>query len=295
MISILIPTFNDNCVNLVETLSFQAATMRLREWEIVVADDASTDRQCVTANQVIATLPNCRLVRQKNNLGRAGIRNLLARLARGTWLLYIDADLTVIDSKYLERYVNFAFEHPFECICCGGYKAMPGPQGNLRWMYEQRTAKAQTASYRRQQKYQSFKLSNTLLSKSIFSICKLDESMRQYGYEDVMLGKQLQNQSVPIYHIDNPLGFCHYESNANYLAKTEEALDTLCQHQNDLQGYSKLLALAIKIRKSHASRLLLWLCKLAIPICKRNLLTKKPKFILFRVYQIGILLLNRNW
>lgn len=295
MISILIPTHNDCCVSLVIALSQQAATLKLEEWEVVVADDASTDSQSMSSNQTIDAMPHCRLIVLKNNIGRAGIRNLLASQAKGEWLLFIDADLTVIDKHYLERYVSFARQHHAECVCCGGYKALSGPSGNLRWVYEQNTASAQLCKQRQRHEYQSFKLSNTLLSKSIFLRCRLDENLKHYGYEDVMLGIQLEKSGIPVYHIDNPVGFCHYESNASYLAKLDEAADTLCRHRHDMQGYSRLLTLAVRLRKSSVSWLWISLCRHIVPLCRRNLLSDKPIFIMLRLYQLGNLMLNPNW
>lgn len=42
MLSILIPTYNDDCYELVQALALQAKALNLADWEIIVADDGST-------------------------------------------------------------------------------------------------------------------------------------------------------------------------------------------------------------------------------------------------------------
>ena len=99
-LSILIPTFNDLCVNLVEGLRLQAEETGIA-YEILVADDGSTDEDVVRQNNVISQWPNCRYLRHTDNIGRAAIRNLLARTAQHEWLLFIDSDMTLIRPDFL--------------------------------------------------------------------------------------------------------------------------------------------------------------------------------------------------
>ena len=44
MISILIPTFNDDCVALAHAVTSQCRDMQGLEWELIVGDDGSTDQ-----------------------------------------------------------------------------------------------------------------------------------------------------------------------------------------------------------------------------------------------------------
>ena len=73
-ISILIPTYNDRCAPLVETLQQQACTLDIN-YEIIVADDGSTDAGVLSANRSINQLPCCRMIECRENRGRAAIRN----------------------------------------------------------------------------------------------------------------------------------------------------------------------------------------------------------------------------
>jgi hypothetical protein len=57
MLSILIPTFNDDCTTLVENMVHQASSLNAIDWEIIVGDDVSTNQAVVDANRSINALP----------------------------------------------------------------------------------------------------------------------------------------------------------------------------------------------------------------------------------------------
>jgi hypothetical protein len=121
-----------------------------------------------------------------------------------------------------------------------------------------------------------------------------DERLRNYGYEDVLLGKTLHQNRIPIVHIDNPLGFCVFESNADFMAKTEEGLRTLCEFRSDLRGYSRLLKL---VQGIHIPAIL-WLIRLWHrlfgQIERRNLCGSRPYLSLFNLYRLGYFLTLLN-
>ena len=65
-----------------------------RSWEIVVVDDGSRDGTAAfLAAAAAATGSRLTVVSPGRNLGRARARNLGARTARGTWILFLDDDI----------------------------------------------------------------------------------------------------------------------------------------------------------------------------------------------------------
>ena len=80
-LSILIPTYNDLCVNLVGNLHQQAEAVGIM-FEILVGDDGSTDTRVVADNKQIGQWEHCRYLIQPQNAGRAAIRNILAKEAQ---------------------------------------------------------------------------------------------------------------------------------------------------------------------------------------------------------------------
>ena len=81
-LSILIPVFNTVCVQLVSDIRQQALDADIT-FEVIVADDGSTDPKTIEANQAINAMDRCRYVCMGQNRGRAAIRNYLARDTRG--------------------------------------------------------------------------------------------------------------------------------------------------------------------------------------------------------------------
>ena len=79
-LSILIPTYNDLCVKLVGDLKQQVEAAGI-VYEILVGDDGSTDLSVMAENKEIVQWEHCQYLIQSQNIGRAAIRNLLAREA----------------------------------------------------------------------------------------------------------------------------------------------------------------------------------------------------------------------
>ena len=117
-----------------------------------------------------------------------------------------------------------------------------------------------------------------------------DERFRHYGYEDVLLGKTLRQHHIPIVHIDNPLGFCTFETNPEFVAKTEEGLRTLHQFRDDLRGYSRLLTLVSGIHIPLILSLIRLWHRLFKNAERRNLCSSRPSLVLFKLYRLGYFL-----
>lgn len=285
-LSILIPTYNCACLTLVKQLQEQCEDQEGLHYEIIVADDGSTDDASVDANRAIGALDNCRLERRAENTGRAAIRNFLAQRARYGWLLFADSDMVVGRDDFIETYR----EAPGEVVY-GGYEVRGDNaklKGNLRYAYEKRAEGAHKAPRRQQHPYADFHTSNFLIARDIMLAHPLDERFRHYGYEDVLFGKQLKAAGVGITHIDNPLVFASFESNAAFVAKTEEGLRTLHAFQSDLRGYVRLLDVAARLRPARPAISLIH--KLTGRRQRRVLTGPHPPLWLFGCYKLGYFL-----
>ncbi len=249
-----------------------------------MGDDVSTNQAVVAANRSINALPHCRYVFKEVNEGRAAIRNFLAQQAQGEWLLLLDADLTMIDDHFLEKYIEAMKQAD---VVCGGYKVMEGPEGNLRYAYEKAAACQQRLSSRNANPYHDFKVSNCMIRAEVFAAHPLDTRFRAYGYEDVFLGKQLEHHGIKVLHIDAPLGFSQFETNAQFMAKTEEGLRTLCRFREELQGYSTLLYHVEKLRRLRLTSLVLFVFRQWRKRWRSNLQSAQPSLLRFKLYKLG--------
>ena len=105
-LSVLIPVYNRDCSQLVRALQRQAMRIEGLQFEILVADDGSSQEELKVANRAVNQWQGCRVVERSTNGGRAVIRNLLAKEARGEYLLFLDSNVSLLHDDFLLRYVE---------------------------------------------------------------------------------------------------------------------------------------------------------------------------------------------
>ncbi len=281
-LSILIPTHNDICVELVTALQQQAETLGIN-YEIIVGDDGSTDQNVLMQNRSINRLSCCRVEEHPTNIGRAAIRNFLAQKAQYPWLLYIDSDMMMYSQDYIRQYVETEGE-----VVCGGVVIRNIAKDNLRSLYEKSKEQEHTVEKRRCSSHQDFHTANFMVRREIMLHYAFDERFKHYGYEDVLLGKILLQNHIPIHHIDNPLSFEVYETNEAFVSKTEEGLRTLRKFRDELTGYSRLL----DFTNRHPILSLFIKCwhYLFGAWERTNLCSSHPSLRIFLLYRIGYFL-----
>lgn len=96
-VSVITPAHNSEAFLAEALRSVEAQTYR--DWELVVADDASSDGTAAVAESF-----GVKLVRTESNLGPAGARNLALEHARGELVVLLDADDYLLP-EFLERQV----------------------------------------------------------------------------------------------------------------------------------------------------------------------------------------------
>ena len=283
-LSILIPVYNGDCRSQVEALSRQAEAIGGLRYEIIVADDGSTDRRFTELCREVERLPHCRFVDRKVNSGRSAIRNFLAREALFEWLLFMDAELDIESPQYVQAYLTDESDAP---VVYGGCMAKGGEPGCLRFLYEQRSMPQHTAEERCKRPFMHFRTCNFLVRRSVILAHPFDERFRYYGYEDVLWGKRLRQAGIRIGHIDNPIAYSQYEDNTLFVSKTEEALRTLHLFRDDLRGYSKMITFAEGIHIGLVRHLIRLAHRLCGPLVRKNLCSKHPCLRLFNLYKLG--------
>ena len=306
-LSILLPSYNNVCVSLVQVLQRQADALRGRlgkpfRYEIIVADDGSTDAACIDANRVIGDMLHCRYLRMEQNVGRAQIRNVLISESRGDYVLLIDSDLFLCDDNYLYKYATSTADVVYGGTRIGGEGfAMVDNEantenlkGNLRYLYEKKAEPSHRAAFRQLRPNQEISVCNLYARRDIMEAHPFDSRFKAYGYEDVLFGKRLAESGIEVTHIDNPVLINEFESNSVFVKKTEEAIITLCRFEQDLEGYSNLKTKVTTLgRYIPLSLFRLW-HRIMKNKEKRNLTGSKPSLLLFKLYKLGFFLENRK-
>lgn len=290
-LSVLIPVYNRDCTQLVCALQRQAVSVEGLRFEILVGDDGSTQEELKAVNRVINQWQGCRVIECSENAGRAVIRNLLAKEARGEYLLFLDSNVSILRDDFLLRYVQ---QGDNADVVVGGYELTPTAgyemSGNLRYRYELSCSEANGAEERARHPYMAFISKNFVICRSVMLQCPFDERIRRYGYEDVLLGKQLMQAKARVIHIDNPVGFCTFESNAVFLQKTEDALLNLATLKDDMRGFTHLQSVAESLQRKHLDKLLLFFYSLFRPMLRHILLHQHPNVKFFNVYRLFLYL-----
>ena len=144
MLSILIPIYNYDTRQLVQTLHKQALTAGIT-YEILLLDDASDNENVCHINQQLKNLPSVTLFELPTTAGRAVARNFLAGQAKYKHLLFLDCDTEIVDDNYINRYIPYCKQK--DIVVCGGVadkKEQPDKNSILRWeygKYEEKTSK----------------------------------------------------------------------------------------------------------------------------------------------------------
>lgn len=190
-LSILLPSYNNVCVSLVQVLQRQADALSGKldkpfRYEIIVADDGSTDAACIDANRVIGDMLHCRYLRMEQNVGRAQIRNVLISESRGDYVLLIDSDLFLCDDNYLYKYATSTADVVYGGTRIGGEGfAMVDNEantenlkGNLRYIYEKKAEPSHRAAFRQLRPNQEISVCNLYARRDIIEAHPFDSRLK---------------------------------------------------------------------------------------------------------------------
>lgn len=285
MLSILIPTYNYDCSTLVESLKKQCDQSGIN-YEIIVADDGSSNPIWMEGATVIDGLKNCRFIRRDINVGRSRIRNFLASVANGDLLLFMDQDGKVIRDDFIDKYLIAADTHD---VVCGGIqqnKIRPPKHYSLRYKYEMRYEKRISPTILNSDPNSKFRSFCFLIHRDVTDHVKMDERFSAYGYEDVKYGMDLRKAGYKIYHIDNPLANDDLEENPKFVRKTEVALTTLHQFEDELADNVSIIRHIRRLRKYRLIPIVRIVSRMVKAPIRNNLCSMHPVVGLFNLYKL---------
>ena len=282
-LSILIPTFNQDCTQLVHDLLEQLP----QDAEILVADDGSTAIPIRDNNASIAQLPQCRYWQAKMNLGRAKIRNLLAEMAQGEWILFIDSDAQVKSKDFIASYMSLTEGNQVICGGTGNYDSCPSKDKALRYKYEVHAERKRSLKERRRHPYAQFTTFNFMIQRELFMQIQFCNEICDYGHEDSLFGLELKDRKIPILHIYNKLLHTGLEDTPSYLRKVKTSLFTLSRLEEKVQRRITISAIALCLKKCHLKGFMVWLFDVNKNKMKQNLLGEKPSLLIFKLYKLG--------
>lgn len=277
MLSVLIPTYNYDITPLVMEIKNQCNTNKI-EFEILAFDDGSNS-SLNEVNTTINTIENCYFKVLSNNIGRSAIRNLLGKTAKYENLLFIDAGTTIENSEFIKNYM----EHIDSDVLNGGMiakKQAPKKPFKLRWLYT------------KNREHKALCSSNFLIKKDIFFKFLFNESVKKYGFEDVLFFDQLISNGIQVKVIQNPVLHNSDDDANTYLTKTKAGLENLTNLiENGLlnPNSSKIYQHYLKLEKYRLSKLTSKIYKWFIKIFLLNFNSSNPSLLLFDIYRLSYL------
>ena len=147
--------------------------------------------------------------------------------------------------------------------------------------------KNHTTQKRCQHPYNSFRTVNFLAHKDIIQKNPLPADMTGYGYEDVVFGKQAERAGCTILHIDNPVVYKSFEDNSAFVRKTIQSINTLYIYRERIGHYSRLHAIAVRLRKLRLAPLMVFLYKKRSETWKKQLCGNCPSLRILSLLKLG--------
>lgn len=224
MLSVLIASYNTNVVPLIKELYLQLKEAAI-SFEVLCLDDGSKSEFNIE-NKQVNELSNCSFKELKSNIGRSALRNLLASNAKYNWLLFLDADVLPASSTFISKYVQ-VIKNNTQGVFLGGIKYNDSENKDLlRWKFGKNNEEV-SAEIRNKNSSNYFFTANFLIHKDIFKAIKFNETLVNYGYEDLLFSKELENNKISIIHLENEVFHLGIDENTVFIAKTKKAIKNL--------------------------------------------------------------------
>lgn len=236
MFSVCIPVYRYNALALVEELLRQVAADGLSaEMEILLYDDASP-KDGDWGRSTLRSLAGLCYMELEQNLGRAAIRNRMARDAQGAYCIMLDADAD-LPPDFLLRYRDHLkelttakfWEPDRDIIVVGGRsyaEAEPAdPALRLHWWYGHQ--RESDVSSNAQQGWLGFHSNNFLVNRSLLLRHPFPEAVAGYGHEDTLWGQQFMGSKVYLSRVHNPVVHLGLEPGDVFLRKQQQAIRNL--------------------------------------------------------------------
>jgi glycosyltransferase involved in cell wall biosynthesis len=223
VLSIASPYFRDDPTPWLKAL---ISDPRARDVEIVLVDDGTGDIGLDTkVRAAIDAWPGpATLVRFHTNQGRSSARNRAIQAARGSYILFMDADMLPGDAQYLTRYFD-AIQKRTSSIIFGGFIAGHTNIDHDTLLNHALASKGdcKPASDRAQRGAVAVASNNLLVRRDVFARIAFDDGFKGWGWEDTEWAMRAVFAGYGLTHIDNPAIHVGLDSTNAMLRKYKEA------------------------------------------------------------------------
>jgi glycosyltransferase involved in cell wall biosynthesis len=230
LLSVLIPVYNWDISDLIARLVAELKERMIKNVEIIIIDDSSSNNTIKTANQNKISeyrkqaFP-IRYQELSNNLGRAAVRNLLVEHSQGAYLLFLDSDVVPDNSDFLSKYIDCYDDYD---VICGGIsyrsKILDGRKYRF-YLYFSSKTDVKPSLLRNLNPWKHVLTSNILVRREVFENCPFDKCFTGYGYEDVEWGIRLSKNGYRIFHVENTVSHLGLVSKRDLLVRMAGSIE----------------------------------------------------------------------
>lgn len=284
MLSVLIPTYNYDCTVLIKEIHKQADFQNIN-FEIIVLDDASDDIKI--NSDKLKTLTNFKLIKLKQNAGRAKARHLLAQKAKYDWLLFLDADVFPTNHLFISNYLK-EIKAKYDVFFGGCTYEKYEYSDNLRYNYGCKF-ETKAADKKNKTPYKHIIAGNFMIKKNIFVQMKIMENA--YG-EDNLYAYFFKTNHTNILHINNNVYHKGIESNKVYLHKVETFIIDLKKsmiNKGKFNSQNTLLKWYLFFKRTRLKFIFSVIFNLFREKLKNKIIKKGNPYLL-QVYKLGFIL-----
>jgi glycosyltransferase involved in cell wall biosynthesis len=174
--------------------------------EIIVADDGSADEKLINKIKLIADQSHICMSGFifSRNIGRAAIRNRLASIAQGSYILFLDADMYPDMDNFISNYIDHSNLN-FDVIVGGrSYSRVEKVDSSeaLYYFFSKRS-ECLSAEQRQAQSWRYIFTNNVAIKRNVIIEIPFDEGYSGWGYEDTDWALSALAKGVSVLHINN--------------------------------------------------------------------------------------------
>lgn len=128
LVSVIMPTYN--CGNFIAESINSVLAQTVKDWELIIVDDCSTDDTKTVLEPFLASYPNIRYSCLEKNSGPDVARTEAMKLATGKYIAFLDSDDLWYPQK-LEKQIAFMEENGYD-FSCTAYEQMDAEGVSLK-------------------------------------------------------------------------------------------------------------------------------------------------------------------
>ena len=200
VLSVLVPFYRDDPAPTLRAVCDLAGTdVEVLAWDDGTGDTGLTERLGVLQGGH----PALRVLTSPRNQGRSAARNALVSIARGHWMLMLDADMLPGDDRFLARYLDAIAEGEADVIF-GGFTVPESRDPRTRLHRElSHRSDCRDAAWRARHGPQHVASSNLCVRRDVLEVEGFDDGFTGWGWEDSEWAARVSRR-YRLLHLDNP-------------------------------------------------------------------------------------------